>query len=64
MKTDNYWFVEWIYPLGLLEPGTYDVHFLYYLDQQFPDGGDYDGDGHIDLIDFFLGRDITIYVVE
>jgi hypothetical protein len=62
MKTDNYWSVEWLYPLGALDPGTYDVHFLYYLEHKFPDGGDYDGDGRIDIFDFFLERDITIIV--
>lgn len=43
------WRTEWFYSLGTLEPGEYEGHFLWTFPHPLPDGGDYDGDGHIDI---------------
>ena len=57
--------VDWRYPLGTLPPGEYVVHFYYWFDHQIADGGDYDGDGHLDMFKgVFNDRSFTILVLE
>ena len=65
MQTDLSWWTEWLYSLGALEAGTYDVHFVWTFLHPLPDGGDYDGDGKIDIFsseNFYNESDITIHV--
>ena len=38
----------WRYALEPLDPGTYEIHFVYSLDHPIIDGGDWDGDGKLD----------------
>lgn len=57
--------VDWRYPLGVLPPGEYVIHFYYWLERPIIDGGDYDGDGHMDWIGGVLkDRTFTIVVLE
>lgn len=62
VQTRNGWFTEWLYSLGTLETGTYDLHFHWYLEHPLPDGSDHDGDGRIDVSVFSNASDITIIV--
>lgn len=45
---DTVWRVYWRYEIGELPPGAYGIYFHYWIDHQFIDGGDYDGDGEVD----------------
>jgi hypothetical protein len=57
--------VNWRYPLGTLTPGEHVVHFRYWFDHPILDGGDWDGDGHLDRWGgTFLDRTFTIIVLE
>jgi hypothetical protein len=49
MRVEQGWQTEWFYSLGILEAGKYEGYFSYTMTHQLPDGGDYDGDGKIDL---------------
>ena len=49
MRTDVIWWTEWLYSLGALEVGSYDVHFSGTLAHPLPDGADHDGDGAPDV---------------
>ena len=65
MQNDSSWWTEWLYSLGALEAGIYDVHFIWTFLHPLPDGGDYDGDGKIDIFssdNFYIERNITIFV--
>lgn len=57
------WWTEWFYSLGTLEAGTYEVHFVWAFSHQLVDGGDYDGDGHIDFVDSGVLQDVTTTIV-
>ena len=57
------WGTEWLYSLGQLQPGDYELHFVWAFDHQLADGGDWDGDGRIDKVSGVLqDRTITIHV--
>jgi hypothetical protein len=65
MNTKFGWWTEWLYSLGMLEAGTYDVHFFWTFTHPIPDGGDYDGDGRPDIFsseNFLFDENITIFV--
>ena len=63
MRTKSGWGTEWLYSLGELEAGEYDVHFNWTLTHPIRDGGDYDGDGRQDIFsDVIQDLDITIDV--
>ncbi len=54
---------DWRYPLGQLEAGTYEIYAHVWLDHRIIDGGDYDGDGHVDFMEGTLfERTITLIV--
>ena len=61
----RFWGASWRYPLGYLEPGSYQVHFLEWIAHPFIDGGDYDGDGKIDKFSGTLTDwSVTVIVEE
>lgn len=63
MRVEQGWQTEWFYSIGKLEAGEYKGHFLYTMTHQLPDGGDYDGDGKIDLFSGVVKEvDFTIIV--
>jgi hypothetical protein len=47
-NTDYLYRSWWDYPLGYLEAGESDFHFMYWMDHTIPDGTDWDGDGKLD----------------
>jgi hypothetical protein len=59
------WGSSWRYSLGNLEPGNYTVHFLEWLPHPLIDGGDYDGNGKMDLFSGVITDwSVTIQVTE
>ena len=59
------WSAHWRYPLGTLTPGEHEVYFYHWLDHPVIDGGDYDGDGKVDIFNGLIQeRTITIIVSE
>ena len=63
IPTDTIWVTYWDYSLGQLSAGEYDVHFVYSMEKPFIDGGDYDGDGRMDVFSGVLqDNSITILV--
>ncbi|MEA3336680.1 MAG: hypothetical protein U9R25_12270 [Chloroflexota bacterium] len=62
-SSDVLWAVMWYYSLGTLDPGDYDLHFVYTVTHSMPDGADWDGDGKPDKStpeNFHLEADVTI----
>ncbi len=54
---------DWRYPLGQLEAGTYEIYIHVWFEHRIIDGGDYDGDGHVDFMEGTLfERTITLIV--
>ena len=64
MASRGLWRSYWNYSLGELPVGEYDVHWLFVSDHPLPDGGDYDGDGHPDLLDAYMERWFKIIVED
>ncbi len=65
-QSETGWFVYWVYELGNLPAGDYPAHVEYWNDQVPLDGGDFDGDGKVDIYQPRFSRiiDFTIHVVE
>jgi len=59
------WGSSWRYSIGTLSPGTYEITLLHWLDHPVIDGGDWDGDGRIDLFEGeWADETVTVHVVE
>jgi hypothetical protein len=58
------WRSYWDYSIGTLEPGTYEIGLVRWLDHPVIDGGDHDGDGRLDHFEGVMGDDSVIVHVE
>ncbi len=56
------WGSSWRYSLGHLSVGVYQVSMTWKLDHQLLDGGDWNGDGHLEFFQGEVTDTITIYV--
>ena len=62
--TGNIWGSSWRYSIGSLTAGTYVISLTYGSDHKMIDGGDYDGDGHLDFFEGEREKAVIVHVVE
>jgi hypothetical protein len=59
----NLWAASWRYSIGSLPVGDYVVDLTYGTNHRMIDGGDFDGDGHLDFFGYWE-ESVTVHVVE
>jgi hypothetical protein len=64
MNTEETWWSYWTYSLGTLAPGDHPVQLNYWLSRPARDGGDYDGDGKMDVFEGELAAGKILIRVE
>ena len=59
----NLWASSWRYSIGSLPAGDYVISLIYGTNHKMIDGGDYDGDGHLDFLGYWE-HSVTVHVAE